>query len=53
MARLPRLGMSGYPRHVIQRRNNRQAIFLGDVDRERMLVLLLEHSPKNQVAIWP
>ena len=51
MARLPRLSISGYPHHVIQRGNNRQAIFLNDADRERMLALLLEHSVKNQVAI--
>jgi len=51
MARLPRLSIPGYPHHVIQRGNNRQAIFLNDADRERMLALLLEHSVKNQVAI--
>ncbi len=51
MARLPRLSIPGYPHHVIQRGNNRQAIFLNDADRERMLDLLLEHSVKNQVAI--
>jgi putative transposase len=51
MARLPRLSIPGYPHHVIQRGNNRQAIFLNEADRERMLALLLEHSVKNQVAI--
>ncbi|AOW12259.1 transposase [Hydrogenophaga crassostreae] len=51
MARLPRLSIPGYPHHLIQRGNNRQAIFLNDADRERMLALLLEHSVKNQVAI--
>jgi putative transposase len=51
MARLPRLSIPGYPHHVIQRGNNRQAIFLSNADRERMLALLLEHSSKNQVAI--
>ena len=51
MARLPRLSIPGYPHHVIQRGNNRQAIFLSDADRERMLSLLLEHSAKAKVAI--
>jgi putative transposase len=51
MARLPRLSIPGHPHHVIQRGNNRQAIFLSDADRERMLALLLEHSGKFQVAI--
>ena len=51
MARLRRLSVPGYPHHVIQRGNNRQAIFLSDADRERMLALLLEHSAKCQVAI--
>ena len=51
MARLPRLSVPGYPHHVIQRGNNRQAIFLVDADRERMLALLQEHAAKNQVAV--
>ncbi|MEX1166576.1 MAG: transposase [Hydrogenophaga sp.] len=51
MARLPRLSIPGYPHHVIQRGNNRQAIFLNDEDRQRMLDLLLEQSVKNKVAI--
>ncbi len=51
MARLPRLSIPGYSHHVIQRGNNRQAIFLNDADRQRMLDLLLEHAEKNKVAI--
>lgn len=51
MARLPRLSIAGYPHHVIQRGNNRQAIFQSDADRQRMLDLLLEQSAKNKVAI--
>ena len=51
MARLPRLSIPGYPHHVIQRGNNRQAIFQNDADRQRMLDLFLEHSGKNKVAI--
>lgn len=44
MARLPRLSVPGYPHHVILRGNNRQAIFTGRGDYERMLALLTEHS---------
>ena len=32
MARLPRIVIPGQPLHVIQRRNNRQAIFYAEMD---------------------
>ncbi|MEZ5704047.1 MAG: transposase [Burkholderiaceae bacterium] len=51
MARLPRLSVPGYPHHVIQRGNNRQAIFLADADRQRMRDLLIDHSVRNGVAV--
>lgn len=51
MARLPRLSVPGYPHHVIQRGNNRQAIFLADVDRLRMLELLEDHARQHEVAV--
>ncbi len=51
MARLPRLTVPGYPHHVIQRGNNRQAIFVDDVDREFMLGLLGEYAPACRVAV--
>ncbi len=51
MARLPRLSVPGYPHHVIQRGNNRQAIFLADADRRRMLELLEEHALQFEVAV--
>lgn len=51
MARLPRLSIPGYPHHVIQRGNNRQAIFLGPADYQRMLELLEEHARQHGVAI--
>lgn len=51
MARLPRLSIPGYPHHVIQRGNNRQAIFLEAVDYQRMLELLDEHARQHGVAI--
>lgn len=51
MARLPRLTVPGYPHHVIQRGNNRQAIFVDDTDREFMLGLLGEYAPACRVAV--
>jgi putative transposase len=51
MARLPRLTVPGYPHHIIQRGNNRQAIFASTADYELLLALLDEHARKNAVAI--
>lgn len=51
MARLPRLTVAGYPHHVIQRGNNRQAIVKTDADREVLLELLSENAKKHRVAI--
>ena len=51
MARLPRLTVPGYPHHIIQRGNNRQAIFSGPADYELLLSLIDEHARKQQVAI--
>lgn len=51
MARLARLVVPGYPHHVIQRGNNRQSIFVDDVDRERYLVLLAEYAKRHELPI--
>jgi putative transposase len=51
MARLPRLTVAGYPHHIIQRGNNRQAIFASTADYETLLEMLLEHSKKSRVAV--
>ena len=51
MARLPRLTLPGYPHHIIQRGNNRQAIFLSSGDRQFLLDLLKENATKFGVAI--
>lgn len=51
MARLPRLSVPGYPHHVIQRGNNRQAIFAGPADYKLLLDLLDENARKFGVAI--
>lgn len=51
MARLPRLTVPGYPHHIIQRGNNRQAIFSGTGDYELLLALIDEHARKQHVAV--
>jgi putative transposase len=51
MARLPRNKAAGYPHHVIQRGNNRQAIFADVADYERYLHLLHEISTAHDVAV--
>lgn len=51
MARLPRLTVPGYPHHIIQRGNNRQAIFASSADYESLLGMFDEHARKNSVAL--
>jgi putative transposase len=51
MARLPRLTVPGYPHHIIQRGNNRQAIFASAADYQFLLDLLEENAKKFGVAI--
>ena len=51
MARLPRLTLPGYPHHVIQRGNNRQAIFVDPQDYETMQALLVDSAQKFRVAV--
>ena len=51
MARLPRLTLPGYPHHVIQRGNNRQAIFACPADYRVMLDLLEENAKKFDVLV--
>ena len=51
MARLPRLTVPHYPHHVIQRGNNRQAIFDSPADYELLLGLVDEHARKQHVAV--
>ncbi|WP_426145623.1 transposase [Polaromonas sp. DSR2-3-2] len=51
MARLPRLAIPGYPHHIIQRGNNRQAIFSSVADFQMLLSLLDENAQKFGVAV--
>lgn len=51
MARLPRLTVPGYPHHIIQRGNNRQAIFRDKSDYQFLLGLMESHAKKHDVAV--
>ncbi len=51
MARLPRYGVPGVPQHVIQRGNNRQAIFAGESDYAAYLDWLKVAANEQGLAI--
>jgi len=51
MARLPRLTLPGYAHHIIQRGNNRQAVFSSAADHQMLLRLLDESARKFGVAL--
>jgi putative transposase len=51
MARLPRLSLPGVPHHIIQRGNNRQPVFLDDLDRRTWLAALGEVSVEHGVEV--
>lgn len=51
MARLPRLTLPGYPHHIIQRGNNRQAIFTTTADYQALLGLMDVHAKKFDVDV--
>ena len=51
MARLPRLTLADMPHHVIQRGNNRQAIFVDRADHERLLGLLADNAARFGIAL--
>jgi len=51
MARLPRLTLPGYPHRVVQRGNNRQAIFASAADYRALLDLIGEQARAFDVAV--
>lgn len=51
MARLPRLTLPGFPHHVMQRGNNRQAIFSSITDYQILLEMLEEYARNFGVAV--
>jgi putative transposase len=52
MARSPRIAVSGYPHHVAQRGNNRQAIFLSDEDYKFYVDCFLRAKEKYRCRIY-
>jgi putative transposase len=51
MARLARITLPGYPHHIIQRGNNRQAIVAEPADYETLLGMLQESARKFGLAV--
>jgi putative transposase len=51
MARLPRFTLPGYPHHVIQRGNNRQAIFVSPENHQALLDLTAESAKRFGVDV--
>ncbi|MCB1747860.1 MAG: transposase [Gammaproteobacteria bacterium] len=51
MTRSARLDLPGVPQHVVQRGNNRHAIFVADADRRFFLAALRLAATRNDVAI--
>lgn len=51
MARLPRLSLPGHLHHILQRGNNRQAIFSSPADYKALLDLVEEQAKKFSVAV--
>lgn len=51
MARQPRQVIAGFPYHVIQRGNNRQPVFIDDVDRRCYLDWLAEAATADRLAV--
>ncbi|MEC9413217.1 MAG: hypothetical protein VX829_11165 [Pseudomonadota bacterium] len=53
MARLPRLFIKDCSQHLIQRGNNRQAVFFSDEHYTAYLVKFKDFSERFEVKIYP
>jgi putative transposase len=51
MPRTPRIALEGFPLHVVQRGNDRQACFRSDHDRSRYLAILLQVARRHGCAL--
>ncbi len=51
MSRLPRLTVPGLPHHLIQRGNNRQSIFIDEIDCAQFLAELEDLAPRHGLAV--
>lgn len=52
MPRISRIVAAGYPHHITQRGNYRQAVFTDDADYSRYLELMSTFAPKYGLSIW-
>jgi len=52
MARRPRIFISGYPHHIVQRGHNRKAVFVEPADYEYYLANLIEWKTRYDVAVY-
>jgi len=51
MSKIARAVALGFPHHVVQRGNNREKVFLSEVDKEKYLSLLKKYSGKYDLPI--
>ncbi|MEW6536710.1 MAG: transposase [Candidatus Auribacterota bacterium] len=51
MARIPRIIIPDYPHHIVQRGNNRQAIFEDDQDRQEYLALVQRYKQDTECKV--
>ena len=51
MARLPRVTLPGHLHYIVQRGNNRQAVFIDPEDCETFLALLAESAQRHALAV--
>ena len=52
MGRIARVVAAGYPHHVTQRGNRRQATFFGEDDYRAYLALLAEWTGRTDLRVW-
>ena len=53
MPRIPRMAIPGIALHVVQRGNNRQAVFFDQADYVSYLNLLFESAARYDVSVHP
>lgn len=52
MGRVARLVLPGYPHHLTQRGNRKQAVFLESSDYQEYMRLLARYAKKHGISIW-
>jgi putative transposase len=51
MPRIARAVVTGYPHHIVQRGNNREAVFFDEEDRKQYLALLTKYAEKHRAGV--